>query len=306
MDVREWSLIFFTILTQMAVGSFLALGVAHYYALRKSSLEQADRLSDRALLAIGPVVVLALIASFFHLGNPLNAPRAVTNFGTSWLSREVLFSVVFVLVGGLFAIMQWRKIASPTVRNVIAWIAALIGLALVYSMANVYMLSAQPAWNSWATPVAFFVTTFLLGVFAVGAAFVANYTYVREKDPACAEVQCELLRGSLRGFAIVSLVLLGVEFVTLPFYLTSLGTIAPAAAATAEALISNYGLVLGIRLVLAFLGAGILALFIYQNAMGPGRERILGNQVYLAFGLVLIAEVLGRFLFYATHFKSGI
>jgi len=88
-NLREWALIIFTVFAQMSVGSFVILGILHFLAARKIKLEEADRLSDRALLAIGPVLVLGLLASFAHLGNPLNAPRAVTNLATSWLSREI-------------------------------------------------------------------------------------------------------------------------------------------------------------------------------------------------------------------------
>src|SRR5512143_1729805 len=181
MNVREWALISFTILAQMSVGAFVVLGIVHFLAQRKAGSEQADRLSDRALLAIGPVMVLGLLVSLLHLGNPLNAYRAVANIGTSWLSREILFGALFAVAGGAFAIAQWRKIGSFAMRNLLAVAAALIGLALVYSMANVYMLGTEPAWDTWATPVSFFVTTLLLGVLAMGAAFVANFAYIQRK-----------------------------------------------------------------------------------------------------------------------------
>ncbi len=174
MNARDWALITFTILVQMSVGSIWVLGVAHFFAARKYGAEEADRLSDRALLALVPVIALAFIASLLHLGNPFNAYRAVTNLGSSWLSREIFFGVIFAVLAFVFAFLQWRKIGPTILRTVIAWLAALDGLVLVFSMANVYMLQAQPAWNSWATPVSFFATTFLLGSLAMGAAFVAN------------------------------------------------------------------------------------------------------------------------------------
>ncbi len=159
MNVREWALILFTILTQMSVGAFVVLGLVHTYALRKAGPEQADQLSDRALLAIGPVLVLGLIGSFGHLGNPLNAPRAITNLGTSWLSREIFFSVAFVVVGGVFALMQWRKLSTFAVRNLVAWVAAVLGLIAVLSMSQVYMLRTVPVWNTSIVQFGFFSTT---------------------------------------------------------------------------------------------------------------------------------------------------
>ena len=162
MNARDWALITFTILVQMSVGSMWVLGMAHYFAARKHGAEEADRLSDRALLALVPVIALAFLASLLHLGNPFSSYRAVTNLGSSWLSREIFFGVIFAVLAFLFAFLQWRKIGSFALRNVIAWLAAVDGLVLVFSMSNVYLLQSQPAWNSWATPVSFFATTFLL------------------------------------------------------------------------------------------------------------------------------------------------
>lgn len=306
MTLHDFALIPFTILAQMSVGSFVVLGLVHLYATRKTNMEEADRLSDRALLAIGPILGLGLIASLFHLGVPQNAYRAVTNFGTSWLSREITFGVSFAVLGAVFALMQWRKIASFAVRNVVAWIAALVGLALLYSMSNVYRLPTQPAWNSWATPVSFFTTALLLGALAMGVAFVANYTYVKRKQPDCADDQCTLLRDVMRWIAIASVALLGVELVTLPFYLASLSAGPVASIETAQLMVGPFSWVLILRLVLVFLGAGVVAVFLYQNALSPGQEKVLANLAYAAFAMVFVAEVLGRYLFYATHIRIGI
>jgi len=306
MNTQEWALIIFTILSQMAVGAFLVLGVIHTYARRKAGDEAADRLSDRALLAIGPVLILAMIASLFHLGSPLVAPRAVINLGSSWLSREVFFGVLFVIVGGLFALLQWRKIGSFGLRTVVAWIAALIGLVFISSMTMVYMIPTQPAWNTWLTPVAFFSTTALLGLFTIGASFVFNYNYLKERDPECAEEQCALMHSSLRGIAIASILFLGVQLVTIPIYLVSLANMGPAAVETARMLTEDYVILLALQLSLLFLGAGVFALFLYRYASSTGRERIIGRLAYGAFLFVLVGAVIGRYLFYASHVKIGV
>jgi anaerobic dimethyl sulfoxide reductase subunit C (anchor subunit) len=306
MDVREWALIAFTILTQMSAGAFVVLGVVHFFAARKAGEAEADRLSDRALLAIGPVIVLGLIVSLFHLGNPLNAYRAVANIATSWLSREILASVLFTVVGGLFALMQWRKLGTFAVRSVIAWIAAILGLAQVYIMARVYQLPMQPAWNTIATPIAFYATALLLGVLAMGAAFVANYAYVQRQAPASATVQADLLRSALRWIAVSAVVLLGVELVAAPLQVAYLAAGSAAARASAELMFGEYGLIFGLRLALVFLGAGIIGLFLYRSAVNAGQERMMGTLAYAAFALVLVSEVLGRFVFYAAHVKIGL
>lgn len=306
MNVHDWALIAFTTLVQMSVGSMWVLGVAHFFANRKYGMEEADRLSDRALVALVPVIALGFLASLFHLGNPFNAYRAVSNLGTSWLSREIFFGVVFAVLATVFAFMQWRKIGSFTIRTVIAWLAGLTGLVLVLSMAMVYMTPSQPAWNSWATPITFFTTTFLLGALAMGVAFVANYAYVKSKNPGCADAQCTLMRDALRWIAIVAVALLGVELVVLPIYLVSLAAGSSSAVLSAQLMVGPFVWALVLRIALAFIGAGVIAVFLYQNALSPGQEKMLGNLAYMAFALVLVAEVLGRFMFYTTHVRIGV
>jgi anaerobic dimethyl sulfoxide reductase subunit C (anchor subunit) len=290
----------------MSVGTFVVLGIVNTLARRKYGVKAADTLSDRALLAIGPVIILAFIASLFHLGSPLAAYRAVANLGNSWLSREILAGVLFAVAGGLFAIMQWRKIGSEMLRNIIAWVAAAIGLFFVYAMSHVYMVETIPTWNTVFTPLSFFATTFLLGALAVAAAYVASYAYVARRQLADAETQREYLRWSLQGLALASIVVLGVIFVLIPASLAYQYTGPLAGVQTMRDTITEYGMVLLIRLVLVFIGAGLLAVALIRNTLSAGRESALSTLAYSAFALVLISEILGRFLFYASYVRVGI
>lgn len=307
MNVHEWSLVIFTIITQMAVGSFVLLGGIHFFAARKYGIENADKLSDRALLAIGPVLVVGVIATFFHLGNPINAPRAISNLGSSWLSREIALVLVFTVGGAVFAFMQWRKIATSTVRNAIALIVAAVGLMLVYAMASVYVLPTVPAWNTAVTPLSFFLTTFLLGALAIGAAYVITYWRLRDSDGDDEKVQYNIVAITLRWLALISLVLLGVQFVVIPLYVAGLATNpAPAAAASAALLTEANGLWFAVRLGLLFLGAGVFSIFIYRSAGEEAQIQVMGYMAYGAFALVLVAEIMGRYLFYASMVRIGI
>lgn len=304
MNTREWALILFTVLAQMSVGAFIGYLVTYFFVSRKAGKEEADRFSDLALLAIGPVLGLGFVASFLHLGNPLNAYRAVTNIGASWLSREIFFGVLFAGVGFGFAFLQWRKIGTAVIRNTVAVLAAILGILMIFSMSKVYMLPTQPSWNMLTTPISFFTTTLLLGLLALGAAFVVNYTIEKRKNPDCEEAQCALLHGVLRWIAIIVVVLLGVQLVMVPLYVTALSTSGTEAAlASVSMMIGEYGLIFALRLVLVFIGAGIFGVFLYQNASSTGSDTILANIAISAFLLVFIAEVLGRFLFYATQMQ---
>jgi hypothetical protein len=141
---------------------------------------------------------------------------------------------------------------------------------------------------------------------SIGTSLVANYAYLRKKYPDCAETQCGLLRDVVRWIAIVAVILLGIEFVMIPMNIGFLVNGGVVAASGVSLMVNKFGPVLILRLALAFLGAGIFAVLLYQTASQPGREQKLGYLVYAAFVLVLVAEVMGRYLFYATQAQIGI
>jgi anaerobic dimethyl sulfoxide reductase subunit C (anchor subunit) len=306
MNTREWALLTFTILGQLAVGALLVLMVVRSYATAKAGLKEADRMTDGPLFIVVPIMGLALLASLLHLSNPGNVVRAVPNLGSSWLSREVVLSVAFVILAALYTLLQWRKIGTNGLRTVLGWIAAVIGVLQVYAMAMVYMIRTQPAWNTPATLITFFVASLLLGVLAVAVALLVNYNAIQKKDQQATEQQLDLLRGALQGIALTAIVLLGIEFLVLPVYIAYLATQGAAALESIKLLTGSYGITLTIRLLLVFIGAGVVAAYLFRNVSSVGKERFTSLLVYSAFVLVLAAEVMGRFLFYATHVGIGL
>lgn len=307
MDIHEWALIAFTILTQLAAGSFVVLWIAQFLAARRRGEAEADRLADRALLAIIPVLLLGLLASLGHLGNPLYAPRAVLNVGKSWLSREILFAVSFTILGAVYTFVQWKKISTAAVRKVLSLVTALVGIGMVYSMSQIYMVRTVPIWNTVITSLSFFTTTFQLGTIAVGAAFVVAYKLVLKTDPGCEEAQCDVLNSTIRWIAVASVILLGVQIITVPLlagHLTSQAV--PAAEKSAMLMFGEFGPMLILRLALSFIGAGAFSLFLFKHASKPQFEAVLGTLVLGAFALILVSEVLGRYLFYATNVRVGV
>lgn len=139
-----WSLVFFTLLAQCAVG--LSLFIA---------LDHGDRHSAtcRTWVAIA-VLVAGTLISLTHLSQPFISFYSITGVAHSWLSREILFAGLFgatLVAGALFRL--------PVLR----WLAPVAGLAFVFVMSNVYMIASQPQWNSWLTLAAFFTSCVLLG-----------------------------------------------------------------------------------------------------------------------------------------------
>ncbi|MBN2431594.1 MAG: dimethyl sulfoxide reductase anchor subunit [Acidobacteria bacterium] len=304
----EWTLIGFTLLTQMAVGVFLLLGLVHFGVSRLAGREAADRMSGPALLAVGPVLGLALLASIIHLGYPAHALNAVNNIGSSWLSREIVSFSLFAAVGGVFALLQWRRLGPPAVRRILAWTAAGLGLVLVYAMARVYLLRSVPPWNTWLTPAAFFTTTFLLGALALGLAFVLNHRFAGAATLAAhPDIRAEnaMLRPAIRWLVFITLALLGVELIVIPLQLSHLTLVDAVGQLGLAETLSRLQWMLGLRLSLAFLGAILFVRLLHRLAAGDRYGRLVELSL-LACALVVAAEILGRYLFYALYARSGL
>ena len=106
---------------------------------------------------------------------------------------------------------------------------------------------------------------------------------------------------------LAGVVLVGVHLVVLPLYVAYLSNSGvPAANDAVSILMGDYGVLFGLRLALVFAGAVLLGVFTYRTASTPGRERLLGNLAFAAFAVVLVAEVIGRFLFYAMQTNIGL
>jgi anaerobic dimethyl sulfoxide reductase subunit B (iron-sulfur subunit) len=151
----EYSLVAFTLLAQLAVGATWFLSVSESF-------------SSRALGVITVIMMVALLASFVHLGQPLRAWRAIANLRTSWLSREVLSAALFAAA----------LLAALTTGGTGLWLANAAGLALIVSMARVYRLLTVPEWDHRATTASFFATTLLLGAVVHGAVTAAGPAWV--------------------------------------------------------------------------------------------------------------------------------
>ena len=332
MNVHELPLILFTVLAQMSVGAFVALGVVQVLGRVRFGRAAVDALADPALYAIGPVLVLGLGASMLHLGNPFNALNTFRHLDSSWLSREIVFGIGFAGLGFLFAALQFLRWGSPALRQALAALTAVVGLGLVWVMAMVYAsLPTVPAWNTWATPAQFFLTTALLGALAVGAAFMGVTMWRRqglarrvgwvqrlkpvrwllslrrveeadgphEVDPAQGR---QLIQASLQWVAGASILLLGVELVVIVLQQRDLAADPGMPAASVAAYGTAWFLA---RLVMLVLGAGLLGFTLYRLVVSHRSALTVATVATAAFATVLASEIIGRSLFYDSMVRIG-
>jgi anaerobic dimethyl sulfoxide reductase subunit C (anchor subunit) len=303
--LTETPLVIFTILAQMSAGSFVVLGLIHLIYVRTDPATM-DRVSDPALYAIGPILVLGLVASVFHLGSPMRAANALRHLDSSWLSREILAGLVFAALGATFAFCQWRRWLSPRLRQALAVAVGVVGMVLVFCISQVYTLRSVPAWDTSYTMVRFYTTTFLLGSLAVGAALVIA-SLVRARRGGEDEASRRLILGSVRGIAVSCIVILGVKFVGQQSYMGRLTTNQdPAAKESVGILNTTHGGFSLVAAILTFAGLAILGIFLAQLSRGKIGHRAVAAVAISAFTLILVGEVIGRMLFYASMVRIGV
>ncbi len=163
--LKEWPLVAFTILGQAAVGLFI-IGLTPL-VMAADVLSAGVGLSLNMLSAVFVLLAAAAFLSFLHLHHPLKAVRALANVRTSWLSREILFELLFmVLVAVEFVVI--RAGGTPGSVKVVHVVAGLAGLLFLLSMIRIYMLESLPPWNQAGTPVSFVLTSLTLGALAAG------------------------------------------------------------------------------------------------------------------------------------------
>ena len=258
------SLMYGTLLSQLAVGTFVA-----GYALTRSGEERA-RLRP-AILAAFAAGVVGVLVFFTHLGVPTHAFNAIRNVGSSWLSREALLYPAFMLLLILCLLKGGKVLGALT---------ALCGLALALTTAMIYTLPGVPAWDTAATPISFLLAAFLMGI-----PLAALLT--KRGGRTCALV--------LAAAALLALVVTLTQTSTLRG-----GETAAAASASLLTAAPAFRIRLGL-LAVAAIASLVFALRGAKAADAATDGKPAATPVFLLlFCLLAVSEILGRALFFGT------
>lgn len=142
------SVIFFTTLSGTGFGLWTWLGLR--IALG-APLQGFQALGWWLLLLVaGALAAIGLLASFWHLGKPLRAWRAFSQWRTSWLSREGVFAVASFAPACALALLLPGD-GAPQIDiaiRLLAAVLALLSLATIACTAMIYAsLKPIPAWG---------------------------------------------------------------------------------------------------------------------------------------------------------------
>jgi len=280
----EWSLVFFTTVSQFAAGIMIAV-LPFVFAKNHSN---HARLKNTSFYVAAGLMMVALVLSFFHLNNPIQAVNALNNLGSSWLSREILFVSLFlfclVLLNG---ILYFKNPGIKSYRSYIL-VTTLMGIVLVYTMSKLYMIPTVPAWNSASTLIEFYATALL-----IGSAFVLGLYYHHGMKTQSKDGPGNKTR------VLASITLLAVAVILINGLFFNQDVAEGNVAFKPEPLHPSFAF---IRWITIGLGTASIIYILYK------KERITNMSLafYLPFAFFLISELLARAGFYASFYNIGL
>lgn len=153
------SVILFTTLSGAGFGLWAWLGLRIAFGPQAQGLQPLGW--SLLLVAGGIAAAIGLLASFWHLGKPLRAWRAFSQWRTSWLSREGVLAVASFAPALLVLLALPGH--GPATRLAAAALAVL-SLATVACTAMIYAsLTPIPAWRHRAVVPAYVLFALLTG-----------------------------------------------------------------------------------------------------------------------------------------------
>lgn len=305
MPQNAWSLLIFTLLTQMSVGAYCVTELLLNAYGKEFGFERLHSLGFLARLFVFATAILASLSAIFHLKNWAHAYHAFNNLKTSWVSKEMVFFFLFIFCVALLSFMSWRKIKKNLLQRLISVCGILFGIALIFSMAKIYMLPTIPAWHHWTTPGFYSTATLLLGSLSVVClyeSFFVSTKYSSRMDG----IRSRWTRKTLPNLAKFSLgFIVFCVFVT-AFFIYRLRWVAVEYGAEASALNPNNQIFFNSSILVYVTGWILLLLFLKRSRQMDGiREKSL-RLFYAAFIFIAFAQILDRYLFFSSFYRIGL
>ncbi|HCE2309921.1 MULTISPECIES: dimethyl sulfoxide reductase anchor subunit family protein [Vibrio] len=280
MIFHEYSLIFFTVLAQTAVGGYLLVSAR---ALAMGFDEAKINSYKVPMFALWAIMGLGFLFSITHLGSPLRAFNSFSQLGSAWLSNEVFFGAAFFAVGGLQWLLSVLNKGGAAVQKILMIGAMVLGCIFMYSMVNVYMINTVPTWFNIYTPLSFVMTM------VVGGLLLSQLVIVSAKDS--------------RFTVDRNIVMLAVVAVAISLVVTvgkmNLVSEVQSSIIKASELVDGLGGYLSVQVALLLAGLLIWVLpMINKSSVNP-------VNLTVALVLILASELIGRGLFYSLHMTVG-
>lgn len=306
MNVREWALPVYSILLQLATGALLVLLIIRAASRSKLQPKEIDQVSRNPILVIAFTVGIAMVGAHLHLSRPLLSFLAILNFRSSWLSREIVFTVLFFLTVSSLWFLSRNGYPHRKLIAGIGWLGVGLGFIAIYCMARIYMLPTQAAWNSPTTLISFFNTMILLGTMAIACLLVLDMKFAEIQKPGVLPSHNQVVYASFPWLALVAALTVIFDALISLYQIYYLQQGSTVAQTSLRLLIEIYQPLLIIRFIFLIVAPICMGYAVYRMRKVKFSSEQFVTPVYISCLLVLVAEIIGRFLFYATHIRVGL
>ncbi|WP_423841020.1 dimethyl sulfoxide reductase anchor subunit [Vibrio mytili] len=281
MIFHEYSLIFFTVLAQTAVGGYLLVSAR---SLVMGFDEEKINSYKVPMFGLWAIMGIGFLFSITHLGSPLRAFNSFNQLGSAWLSNEVFFGAAFFAVGGLQWLLSVLKVGGAAIQKALMVVAMILGCIFMYAMVNVYMINTVPTWFNIYTPLSFVMTMAVCGLLLSQLVIVAANDSRFTVD---------------RNIIMFAVVAVAISLAVTVGKMNLVGDI-QSSIVKASDLVDGLGSYLSVQVLLLLAGMLIWVL--------PMINKTAVNPINLTVALVLIiaSELIGRGLFYSLHMTSGL
>ena len=169
------SVIFFTTASGAGYGLLVLLGLGKAFDVVPHKLSFGVATIVIALV----LITTGLLSSTFHLGHPERAWRALSQWRSSWLSREGVLAIVTYIPILLFA-YDWLLLESVDTAYVLAAILmSLFCLLTIYSTSMIYAsLKTVHAWSNHWVPFAYVSLALMSGSILINAILLITGNYL--------------------------------------------------------------------------------------------------------------------------------
>ncbi|HCJ9241594.1 TPA: dimethyl sulfoxide reductase anchor subunit [Escherichia coli] len=279
--MHEWPLIIFTLLMQITIGCVVTVWYCHTFIFTTLPDDKRLKLASPALLCALLCGGIGLLASVAHLGNPWHALFTLSHVASSWMSREILFTALFM---GLLFLTLVYALVKKQLPTILLGLTALVGVADIFVMSAIYDHSRFILWQGWGTYVGFYGSAFMMGSLLYALCLWPRLHQLAENESA--RVMTPLLRLYLLGFVLATFAVI-VMFSAVAPNLAQGISIKTAAVNVGTLTLWRY-LLLGIA----------LALLVTYVVRLPRKS--LPALLSLALMITITGEFLGRYAFFSV------
>ncbi|HKK63610.1 MAG TPA: DmsC/YnfH family molybdoenzyme membrane anchor subunit [Bacteroidales bacterium] len=286
--IHEGALIAFTLLIHLAVGASLLYALKAFTS-RDMVLSLPSGFNIRTPeLILFIIVLLALAASFFHLGKPVHATNALNNLSSSWISREILGVSLFA--GSMLLLFIGRLLYKDNRKLLMGLFFLLIlsGVFLIGAMTRLYMIPTVVTWRAGLTPASFGLQTLTLGLCGLLIYILLNQRNLFHIKPiifwlAIALIFEMIVAGLFQGF---------LQQISVPHV---------------NQLISE-GILLRLTIfrIIIITSALIFLLYLRTKIKASVAQPLLLALLILTLVIIIFEQGLGKYIFYASYVRIGI